>query len=76
MNLKFKLLKQTTKTNNIKLPEDSIYTDKLGIKNNKFKDILKLTKYLKTQKAIDFYKSIKVNNLNANDNLESEDEVE
>jgi|UniRef100_A0A2S2QVK4 hypothetical protein len=35
----FKLLKLTTKSSDIKLPEVSIYTDKLGIKSKKLKDI-------------------------------------
>lgn len=52
----FKLLKPTTKTSDIKLPEVSMYTGKLGIKNKKLKDIFNLTKYLKTKKAIDLYK--------------------
>jgi hypothetical protein len=48
----FKLLKPTTKASNIKLPKVSIYIDKLGIKSKKFKNILSITKYLKTNKAI------------------------
>lgn len=49
-----------------------INTDKLGNKGNKLKDTLNLTKYLNTQKAIDFFKSIKVNDSNGNDRLDSD----